>query len=60
MPNPLAVMGMLCAMVAKQSSFGYEDETIIQRGTTFKVTKVEKRGGNIYFDLEVISQIDGG
>jgi hypothetical protein len=46
--------------IAKQASFGYEDETIIQRGTTFKVVKVEKKGGNTYFDLEVISQIVGG
>jgi hypothetical protein len=45
---------------AKQAGFGHEDETIIQRGTTFKVVKVEKKGGNTYFDLEVISQILGG
>jgi hypothetical protein len=43
--------------IAKQSSFGHEDETIIQRGTTFKVIKVEKKGSNTYFDLEVVSQI---
>jgi hypothetical protein len=43
--------------VAKQSSFGYEDETIIQRGTTFRVTKVEKKGINTYFDVEVVKQI---
>jgi hypothetical protein len=46
--------------IAKQSSFGYEDETIIQRGTAFKVIKVEKKGDNAYFDLEVVSQINGG
>jgi hypothetical protein len=46
--------------MAKQTSFGYEDETIIQRGTTFRVVKVEKKGSNTYFDLEVISQINGG
>ncbi|MDR1956349.1 MAG: hypothetical protein LBQ30_05795 [Treponema sp.] len=46
--------------IAKQSNFGYEDETIIQRGTTFKVVKVEKIGSNMFFDLEVISQITGG
>jgi hypothetical protein len=42
--------------VSKQSSFGHEDETIIQRGTTFRVTKVEKKGVNIYFDVEVEKQ----
>jgi hypothetical protein len=46
--------------IAKQLDFGYEDETIIQRGTTFKVIEVEKKGGNTYFDLEVVSQINGG
>jgi hypothetical protein len=41
----------------KQADFGHEDETIIQRGTTFRVTKVEKEGGNTYFDIEVVKQI---
>lgn len=40
-----------------QSSFGYEDETIIQRGTKFKVTKVEKVGSRVSFEIEVIEQI---
>jgi hypothetical protein len=43
--------------LAKQKSFGYEDETVIQCGTTFKVINVEKKGGNTYFDLEVVKQI---
>jgi SPP1 gp7 family putative phage head morphogenesis protein len=42
---------------SRQSSFGYEDETIIQRGTTFRVTKIEKKGTDIYFDVEVVKQI---
>jgi hypothetical protein len=46
--------------ITKQADFGYEDETIIQRGTTFKVVKVEKKGSNIFFDLEIISQIAEG
>jgi hypothetical protein len=46
--------------ISKQAGFGYEDETIIQRGTTFRVIKVEKKGGDTYFDLEVVSQINGG
>ena len=41
----------------QQASFGYEDETIIQRGTTFKVTKVEKVGNKVSFEIEVIEQI---
>jgi uncharacterized protein with gpF-like domain len=43
--------------ISRQSSFGYEDETIIQRGTTFRVIKVEKKGTNIFFDVEVVKQI---
>ena len=44
--------------VSKQSSFGTEDETIIQRGTKFTITKLEKStNGNMYFDIEVESQI---
>jgi uncharacterized protein with gpF-like domain len=46
--------------MAKQLDFGSEDETIIQRGTTFKVIKVEKKDGITYFDLDVVSQITGG
>jgi hypothetical protein len=42
--------------VSSQYSFGYEDETIIQRGTTFKITKVEKTGSRVFFDIEVVSQ----
>ena len=41
----------------QQASFGYEDETIIQRGTKFKVTKVEKVGSKLSFEIEVIEQI---
>jgi hypothetical protein len=33
--------------ISKQSGFGYEDETIIQRGTTFRVIKAEKKGTEI-------------
>ena len=40
-----------------QASFGYEDETIIQRGTKFRVTKVEKTGSRASFEIEVIEQI---
>lgn len=40
-----------------QSSFGQESEIILQQGTTFRVTKVEKTPGMIYIDLEVIGQV---
>ncbi|MBQ7607481.1 MAG: minor capsid protein [Desulfovibrionaceae bacterium] len=42
---------------SKQESFGYEDETIIQRGTTFRVLNVEKMNGKLTFEIEVIDQI---
>lgn len=42
--------------LAKQSSFGQESEIILQQGTKFRVVKVEKTPGMIYFDLEVIGQ----
>lgn len=41
-----------------QSHFGDEFETLLQQGTQFRITKIERprRGGTIYFDLEVINQ----
>lgn len=41
-----------------QTHFGREFETIMQQGTQFRITKVERRGrsGTIYVDLEVIDQ----
>lgn len=39
-----------------QGSFGDESEILIQRGTTFRVTKVEKSGGKWYIDVEIVSQ----
>jgi len=44
---------------AGQSDFGSECETIIQRGTTFKITKAEMKAGKCYFDVEVVAQIKG-
>ena len=40
-----------------QVSFGYEDETIIQRETTYRITKVEKVGNKLAFEMEVFEQI---
>lgn len=42
--------------IAKQSTFGSKSEIILQRGTTFRVTKVEKSGNTWYIDVEVINQ----
>lgn len=42
--------------IAKQGSFGQESEIILQQGTKFRVTKIEKTPGMIYIDLEVIEQ----
>ena len=40
----------------KQSGFGREFETIMQQGTQFRVTKVEKTRGQLFVDIEVINQ----
>lgn len=42
--------------VAKQSTFGSESEIILQQGTSFRITKVEKTGGKLYVNIEVILQ----
>lgn len=39
-----------------QSSFGNEAEIILQQGTKFRITKIEKSNGKLYFDLEIIGQ----
>ena len=40
-----------------QAVFGYEDETIIQRGTKFRIMKVEKTGYKVSFEIAVVAQI---
>lgn len=42
--------------ISKQSSFGSESEIILQQGTSFRITKIERTGGKLYVDLEVIMQ----
>ena len=42
--------------IAKQSSFGSESEIILQQGTKFRITKVERSNGKLYVDLEVVEQ----
>ena len=36
-----------------QKSFGHEFEVIIQRGAHYKVTKIERKAGMTYIDLEI-------
>ena len=45
--------------IRKQSSFGSELETILQQGTQFRITKVERASAydTIYVDIEVINQL---
>lgn len=42
--------------IDKQSSFGYESEILIQRGTKLRITKIERSGGTYYIDVEIIEQ----
>ena len=42
---------------SSQSIFGSELETILQQGTQFNITKIEKKNSKIYVDLEVINQL---
>lgn len=41
---------------SKQSGFGQELETILQQGTEFRITKVEKTRGTLFVDMEVVDQ----
>ena len=42
--------------ISTQFSVGYEAEMLLQRGTKFRVTKVEKSGDRWFIDMDVISQ----
>lgn len=42
--------------VSGQSSFGYEFEVLLQKGTSFKIKKIEKKGHTIYADLDIVGQ----
>lgn len=43
--------------ISGQTSFGYESEILIQRGTKFRITKVQKgTNGTWYIDLDVVEQ----
>ncbi|MDR0554821.1 MAG: hypothetical protein LBG76_08505, partial [Treponema sp.] len=39
--------------ISKQKQFGGEAEMIIQRGARYKITKIEKKGGQVFMDIEV-------
>lgn len=39
-----------------KKSLEYELETIIQRNTSFRITKIEKKYGRVYIDMEVVAQ----
>ncbi|MBQ3496080.1 MAG: hypothetical protein IJA76_05310 [Clostridia bacterium] len=40
----------------KTPAGGNENEMLLQRQTTFRVTKAEEKHGTWYFDVEVIKQ----
>lgn len=42
--------------ISPQSSFGGESEIILQQGTSFRVTKIERSNGKLYVDIEVVMQ----
>ena len=42
--------------ISKQSEIGSEAEMLLQRGTQFRVTKVDKSKGKWYIDVEIIAQ----
>ena len=48
--------GMSWDGVYVQSSFGYEAEVLLQRGTKFRIAKITKQGSQWYVDLDVIGQ----
>jgi hypothetical protein len=52
--NIYAPKGSKMIYAAPRSAYYSENETILQCGTRFKVTKVEKGGGTIYVDLEIV------
>lgn len=43
--------------IKSQAYFGSEFEMLIQRGTKYKITKIEKSAYKVYVDMEVVGQI---
>ena len=42
--------------ISGQKTFNYEVEVLLQRGTTFRITKIEQANGKWYIDMDVIGQ----
>lgn len=42
--------------VTRQNSASKENETLLQRGTKFRITKVDRKGSRWYIDVDVIGQ----
>ena len=42
--------------VSRQDYFGSELETILQQGSQFNITKIERTYGTLFFDIEVTDQ----
>lgn len=42
--------------ISEQNGFGYEFEVILQRGTSFKITKVEKVADRLFVDVDIVGQ----
>lgn len=55
-PDDISTGGINWDGKTPQGRFGSESEMIIQRGTSFRITKVEKTNGRWYFDMEVVGQ----
>lgn len=56
-PDDHTTGGMNWDGITPQKSFGSESEMILQRGTSYRIVKVEKgRDGTWYFDMEVVGQ----
>ena len=55
-PDRHTTGGMSWDGITPQGSFGSESEMILQRGTSYRITKVEKSGSTWYFDMEVVGQ----
>lgn len=49
-----APAGTKMAYVANYSAYPSENEMILQRGTQFRVTKIEKKDKRFYIDIEVV------
>ena len=39
--------------ISKQTSFGGEAEMIVQRGARYKITKMERKGRQLFMDVEI-------